>query len=675
MNNQVNNGSSSTSNESVQRMVETSTTMHQSNQMVITQNMVHRPVNTIKAYSAKQEEWKVWCREQGFEDGYTVSDKKLSFFLMEYVSKRGSKYRRNDDGTPVALGRESILAYVKAISDMYNKQKALEWNTNGVARGPLVKSFLDTLEKEKVKRRRLNYEDRGKNTLNDGYSKEELKKVSSFFFTEKNNIRGCRDRLCFLLSHAMLCRIQTTLSMEFADLFSLEVENQGLTECIALVATIAYGKTNQHGKIEYGSSLRHRDVEVCSIGALALYLFSRFHFENEKFPNFEKRENWYKTVVFKGDSPFKAIQYKAQHSTYVDVFKKVGIHTSKVTHANKKSALNMIAQENVSKDQQRMVGRWETDKMVGRYVSSLPIETMKSLAGFNGQQHSNYFLPRAVIKPSLALQRLVFKDIEYWKERFNIGYDIQEDIAGPNFLNLLAHLRVILLQDSVVLKKKYPQYYLWNCEIFQTELYKNFEVEVLGSLEEEEAFLSNRQVQLAMPELASTLQAGFGAITSSLLSIKASNAAEFKKINQSFDDFFALGNAHFNSSENSGASFSTPSTAPTPTGQAQPAEHEETQVFYKMNRKIVSVTDVWREYSEGLGENPSVQYLEEKYGTAWRKERKDSRFFSRRNEIYNGIKRKAEEERISFEEAARMLEERRVQLNISLNKLRSYIKQ
>ncbi|EIE85804.1 hypothetical protein RO3G_10514 [Rhizopus delemar RA 99-880] len=112
--------------------------------------MVHRPVNTIKAYSAKQEEWKAWCREQGFEDWYTVSDKKLSFFLMEYVSKRGSKYRRNDDGTPVALGRESILAYVKAISDMCNTQKALGWNTNGVARGPLVRTFLDTVSDETV---------------------------------------------------------------------------------------------------------------------------------------------------------------------------------------------------------------------------------------------------------------------------------------------------------------------------------------------------------------------------------------------------------------------------------------------------------------------------------------------------------------------------------------------
>ncbi|KAG1048930.1 hypothetical protein G6F43_008712 [Rhizopus delemar] len=315
MNNQINNGSSSTSNESVQRMVETSTAMHHSNDMVIAQSIVHRPVNTNKAYPAKQEKWKV----------------SISHCLCK---RSGAEIK----ALRTALGRESILVYVKAISDMCNTQKALEWNTNGVSSGPLIRAFLNTLENEKVKRRRLNYEDRGKNTLNDGYSKEELKKVNSFFFTEKNDIRGCRNRLCFLLSHAMLCRSQTTLGMEFADLFSLEVENQGLTECIALVATIAHGKTKQHGKIEYGSSLRHRDVEVCSIGALALYLFSRFHFE--------KRENWYKAGVFKGDSPFKFNQYKAQNSTYVDVFKKVGIHTSKVTHANRKSALNTIAQEN-----------------------------------------------------------------------------------------------------------------------------------------------------------------------------------------------------------------------------------------------------------------------------------------------------------------------------------------
>ncbi|CEG73294.1 hypothetical protein RMATCC62417_08705 [Rhizopus microsporus] len=83
--------------------------------------MTHRPVNTIKAYSAKQEEWKKWCLEQRFGDGEIVTDQKLSYFLAEYVMKRGRKLRRNPDGTPIALGRESVLAYVKAIADIYSK--------------------------------------------------------------------------------------------------------------------------------------------------------------------------------------------------------------------------------------------------------------------------------------------------------------------------------------------------------------------------------------------------------------------------------------------------------------------------------------------------------------------------------------------------------------------------
>lgn len=67
------------------------------------------------------------------------------------------------------------------------------------------------------------------------------------------------------------------------------------------------------------------------------------------------------------------------------------------------------------------------------------------------------------------------------------------------------------MQHPVVLKK-YPQYYFWHCKLFQIELYKKFEVQVLGSFEGE-AFLLDRRDQLAMLELVSTLQASFGPIT------------------------------------------------------------------------------------------------------------------------------------------------------------------
>jgi hypothetical protein len=81
------------------------------------------------------------------------------------------------------------------------------------------------------------------------------------------------------------------LAAEFADLFSLVLEGRGISDCIVLVATITFGKINQHGKIEYGSSVRHHGVEVCSVGALAMSLFSRLHFESEPFPDFTRREN------------------------------------------------------------------------------------------------------------------------------------------------------------------------------------------------------------------------------------------------------------------------------------------------------------------------------------------------------------------------------------------------
>lgn len=97
MYNQINNDSSSASDESIQKKVVASAAMNHSNQMI----MVHRPVNTIKAYSAKQKKWKV------------------SIF---------------------ALGWESILVYAKAISSMYNILKTLGWSANG----SLVKTFLNT---------------------------------------------------------------------------------------------------------------------------------------------------------------------------------------------------------------------------------------------------------------------------------------------------------------------------------------------------------------------------------------------------------------------------------------------------------------------------------------------------------------------------------------------------
>ncbi|KAI8887761.1 hypothetical protein K501DRAFT_174975, partial [Backusella circina FSU 941] len=158
-------------------------------------------------------------------------------------------------------------------------------------------------------------------------------------------------------------------------------------------------------------------------------------------------------------------------------------------------------------------------------VSSLPTEAMKSLAGFSGRDE-NYFLPRA-----------------FWQEKFKNGdSDIQEDIAGPNFLLLLSELRI----DSVALKKKYPNHYLWSRSLFQTDQYNQFEEQVLSVLQEEErSFSSSQLVQRAMPELVSTLEAGFSLMAASIKSMHTSHSSELQKLSKLWSDFFDIGRAHF----------------------------------------------------------------------------------------------------------------------------------
>lgn len=54
-----------------------------------------------------------------------------------------------------------------------------------------------------------------------------------------------------------------------------------------------------------------------------------------------------------------------------------------------------------------------------------------------------------------------------------------------------------------------------------------------------------------------------------------------------------------------------------------------------MSRSINTVSDLIREWTIGLGGNLPVKELEQTWGTAWRKCRTESKFFSRRKPIFD----------------------------------------
>ncbi|KAG1442979.1 hypothetical protein G6F56_010845 [Rhizopus delemar] len=99
-----------------------------------------------------------------------------------------------------------------------------------------------------------------------------------------------------------------------------------------------------------------------------------------------------------------------------------------------------------------------------------------------------------------------------------------------------------------------------------------------------------------------------------------------------------------------------------------------TMPSYQLNRAVKTVADAWKEYSVGIDGGPPVQDLERTYGVDWRRDRKESRFFSRRNILYNEVKRIAHTHNMSYEDAANDLEKQRTMMKKSLDGLGKFIK-
>jgi hypothetical protein len=160
---------------------------------------------------------------------------------------------------------------------------------------------------------------------------DELKKIAGYFFQRKGVSDTC-DRMAFLLSHFNLLHSESLCYIELPDLFHIKLENEGVTECFALVLVLNQGKTNQFGIIEITGCIRNKEVEVCLIGALGFYLFSHFHITKEPFPQFNKSEDWYDIKLCPSRNNIReAIRYETQLSAINRCFREVGIRSSKKT--------------------------------------------------------------------------------------------------------------------------------------------------------------------------------------------------------------------------------------------------------------------------------------------------------------------------------------------------------
>ena len=137
--------------------------------------------------------------------------------------------------------------------------------------------------------------------------------------------------------------------LELANCSLLELlEREGPSTCIATIFLLSGGKTNKTSNKEYIGALRHKDLVLYAIGALAMLFFQQWHLAGEAPPNFKSRKSWYKTKLLVGKNKDSKITYPTQYQDVIHAFEESGIVSKKVTHAPRKQGAGLADEHGVA---------------------------------------------------------------------------------------------------------------------------------------------------------------------------------------------------------------------------------------------------------------------------------------------------------------------------------------
>jgi hypothetical protein len=176
-------------------------------------------------------------------------------------------------------------------------------NNHPSPRTTAVRNFLSNMRKKTADTAKRNHEDRGTHTLLDGYSNsDQLGALYRSGWELYNSLKGVRNTALCAVSHALLLRGDNVRGLDLADLFIVDMEHGAGRSHPAFVLTMTRSKTNDEGRKDFSSFLRHVDVRCCPATWVALYFFCRFDPQMgvEEFPDLTRNSSWFNVKVWSG---------------------------------------------------------------------------------------------------------------------------------------------------------------------------------------------------------------------------------------------------------------------------------------------------------------------------------------------------------------------------------------
>lgn len=338
-----------------------------------------------------------------------------------------------------------------------------------------------------------------------------------------------RNRTFYLCTLQGLIRGESMEKACFSDLIGVEVEQHDAPHPYhVMIMEIRVGKVNQTGEILLGRVIRHKDVTMCAIGSLGMYLMMRFMVTNEDDDlNFTENADWFhvklmvKTTARTNNKsntiPVKNKQFETAINRALHVLQLWSQHA---VHFGRNVGSIPLDLAEVDPQLIRQLGNWIRDVFDKAYSADLPLPAMRVAAGFL-RHASSHVNPRTLLKPRERLRKKVFPFIERARAALSQLPDggAQKETAR-RFLGFLDGLRDVILQDAACMMLEGRTHILFECHpVFQSEDFVSFKEQMEGHLSAATTNPHTRPMDDRIDEILPTVGARFGNVHSDVLRV------------------------------------------------------------------------------------------------------------------------------------------------------------
>jgi Centromere DNA-binding protein complex CBF3 subunit, domain 2 len=274
-----------------------------------------------------------------------------------------------------------------------------------------------------------------------------------------------RHRYCCLHLTSGILRCESLAKAEWSDFLGITVPKSytDIDDMYIMINQIPLGKTN-HGRVLYGRAVRHKDVRLCCLGALAFYTQYRFDCTNE-FVDFTaedwiNRNKWFDVKVLV-DVQATDFQKEMANDTYglhiESVLSRLKISCNKLCHLGRNLGARILEMLEEESEEIRRMGQWNPSIFDNSYSAKLPLGPMRKLAGYHSA-NKMYYNPRTTVIPDDDLLRAT--PMGAWcydalREVMELSVDGKNQTA-IHTLKFFCELNKIFIQDAAAMLLLHP---------------------------------------------------------------------------------------------------------------------------------------------------------------------------------------------------------------------------